>query len=67
MALVTVVRSFVGMTLQLPNGVVVRPWHFVELEELSQEMRDVLRGLESARVVTICQVLDGTPLPNARL
>lgn len=67
MALVTVVRSLVGATLKLPNEVYVRPWHFVELEELSQEMRDLLRGLESAHVVQISQVLDGTPLPNARL
>lgn len=67
MALVTVVRNLVGSALKLPHEIYVRPWHFVELEELSQKMRDVLRGLESARVVTICQVLDGTPLPNARL
>lgn len=67
MALVTVVRNLVGSTLKLPNEVYIRPWHFVELEELSEDMRGVLRGLESARVVQLSQVLDGTPLPNARL
>ena len=67
MALVTVVRSLVGIVLHLPGGVFVRPWHFVELEELSDEMRSILRGLEATRVVQIGQVLDGTPLPNAKV
>jgi S1-C subfamily serine protease len=67
MALVTVVRSLVGTTLRLPGEVYVRPWHFVELTELSDEMRVVLRGLESSRVAQVAQVLDGTPLPNAKV
>lgn len=67
MALVTVVRSLVGITLTLPDRVYVRPWHFVELEELSGEMRDVLRALDTARVVQLTQVLDGTPLPIVKV
>ena len=67
MALVTVVRSLVGMALQLPDGVVVRPWHFVELEELSEDMRMTLRALEATRVVQLAQVLDGTPLPVVKV
>lgn len=67
MALVTVVRSLVGITLELTDGVVVRPWHFVEVSELSEDMKALLRELIIARVVQVSQVLDGTPLPTVKL
>lgn len=67
MALVTVVRSLVGVTLKLPGEVYVRPWHFVELGELSEDMRLCLRELTAARVVQVHQVLDGTPIPTIKL
>lgn len=67
MALVTVVRSLVGTTLELPGEVFVRPWHFVELTELSEDMRVRLRELQASRVVQLGQVLDGAPLPNVKV
>ena len=67
MALVTVVRSLVGSTLELADGVVVRPWHFVEVGELSDDMKSLLRELSASRVVQVSQVLDGTPLPTVKL
>lgn len=67
MALVTVVRSLVGVTLELPGPIFVRPWHFVELETLSEDMRVRLRELAASRVVQLGQVLDGAPLPSAKV
>lgn len=67
MTLVTVVRNLVGVTLELPGPVHVRPWHFVELTELSEEMRVRLRELEASRVVQLGQVQDGAPLPTVKV
>lgn len=67
MALVTVVRSLVGVTLELPGERFVRPWHFVELTELSEDMRVRLRELQASRVVQLGQVLDGAPLPTVKV
>lgn len=67
MALVTVVRSLVGVALELPGPVFVRPWHFVELGDMSEDMRLRLRELQSARVIQIGQVLDGAPLPTVKI
>lgn len=67
MALVTVVRSLVGVTLELPDQVYVRPWHFVELETLSDDMRIRLRELQASRVVQLGQVLDGSPMPTVKV
>lgn len=67
MALVTVVRSHVGVEIELPGEVFVRPWHFVELTELSDDMRVRLRELQASRVIQIAQVLDGAPMPTAKV
>jgi hypothetical protein len=67
MALVTVVRSLVGVTLELPGPVYVRPWHFVELEDLPEEMRIRLRELQASKVIQLGQVLDGSPLPTVKV
>lgn len=67
MALVTVVRSFVGITLELPDGVRVRPWHFIELTEVSSDMKTRLLELQSFRSIQIAQVLDGVPMPSVKL
>lgn len=63
MALVTVVRNLTSTTLELPGGIKVRPWHYTELETLTDEMRKQLRELESYRQIQLGQVLDGLPLP----
>ncbi len=67
MPLVTVVRSLVGTTVELPEGIFIRPWHFVELGELSDRMRGALRVLMASRVVQIGQLRDGAPLSTVDL
>jgi len=67
MSLVTVVRSLVGVTVELPGPIYIRPWHFVELEELSDPMRIRLRELQASRVIQLGQVLDGSPLSSVKV
>jgi hypothetical protein len=67
MALVTVVRSLVGVTLELPGPIYVRPWHFTELETLSDDMCLRLKELQASRVIQLGQVLDGSPLPSVKV
>ena len=63
MGLVTVVRSNVGETLELPGNLFVRPWHYVEITgPLTAEMSEFVRVLKKARVIQVGQVLDGSPL-----
>ena len=67
MALVTVVRSLVGITLELPGPIFIRPWHYVELEAMSDDMVLRLKELRASRVVDLGQVLDGSPLTKIRI
>jgi hypothetical protein len=67
MALVTVVRNLVGITLELPDGVKVRPWHYVELTEISSNMRARLLELRSFKSIQLDQVSDGQPMPLVKL
>lgn len=67
MALVTVVRSLVGVSLELPGPIFVRPWCYVEFTELTDEMRLRLRELSASKVVQLGQVVDGSPLPTVKL
>lgn len=65
--LVTVVRSMVGAIVELPGPIFIRPWALVEVRELSDEMRAVLKVLIKSRVVQVGQVLNGAPLSDVRL
>lgn len=67
MALITVVRSLVGRVVELPGDVKIRPWHFVELDELTPEMKAELKALRDQRVVQLGQVLDGAPLSTVKV
>lgn len=61
MSRLTIVRSLVGQTLELPGEIFIRPWCFIELEEMSTDMVQRLKILRDARVVQLAQVIDGAP------
>lgn len=65
MARITVVRSLVGERLELPGGVIVRPWHFAELKEVTDEQKSAIGDLSRSRQVQVCDVVDGRPLDHA--
>lgn len=65
--LITVVRSLVGTTLELPGPRFIRPWAQIEVLELNDEMREILKTLVKSKVIQVGQVLNGSPLTDVRL
>jgi len=67
MALLTIVRSHVGRRLDLPGGVSIRPWHFVELKSLTDEQKAALKILSADKTVQVSQLRGRTPLDTVDL
>lgn len=67
MALLTIVRSHVGRQLDLPGGVTIRPWHFVELRNLTDEQKVALKALSADRTVQVSQLRNRLPLDTVDL
>lgn len=67
MALLTIVRSLVGRQLDLPGGVSIRPWHFVELSNLTDEQKVALKLLSADRTVQVSQLRGWAPLATVDL
>lgn len=66
---ITVVRSLVGETIELPNGTKIRPWTFVELkdEDLDGNMVQRLKQLAATKHVQLAQVINGSPMNSTAL
>jgi hypothetical protein len=55
---VTVVRSKLGAVVELPGGINIRPFNFVELKKLDDEMKKALVVLQKAGSVDVAQIAD---------
>jgi len=67
MALLTIVRSHVGRQLDLPGGVSIRPWHFVELKDLTDEQKVHIKQLMKDRTVQVSQFRGKAPIESVDL
>lgn len=67
MSQLTIVRSLVGRQVDLPGGVSIRPWHFVELKSLTDEQKAALKILSADKTVQVSQLRGRTPLDTVDL